>query len=91
MNWFVLRKFPLAQDLSALHQFLTSHRIVHRFTEDRGEQALWLADSRYAQELERFIHALESREVSLEQQAYNSQQAYKYSVGSPYFNTQIFA
>lgn len=42
MNWTKIAEFPLDAQLTQLHHYLNSHGVHHRFTEEGGQQALWL-------------------------------------------------
>ncbi|WNO11074.1 rhomboid family intramembrane serine protease [Teredinibacter sp. KSP-S5-2] len=44
MEWFCYAKFPLDANLSDIDALLTQHNIPHRFTEEQGEQLLWITD-----------------------------------------------
>lgn len=39
---------PLDEDLSSLSRFLREHGVVHRITEERGQQVLWTRDAEQA-------------------------------------------
>ncbi|WP_075187407.1 rhomboid family intramembrane serine protease [Teredinibacter haidensis] len=49
MNWTKIAEFPANTQLQHLNQFLLSHQVKHRITEQAGQQILWLADSTQAQ------------------------------------------
>ncbi len=41
-EWYACARFPLDSNLATVHQVLTDRGIIHRFTEEKGMQFLWL-------------------------------------------------
>ena len=57
MNWYAHARFPLNADLSGLHRQLDEAELVHRFTEERGYQQLWVLGDDHATQVEQIIQS----------------------------------
>ena len=58
MSWIVFAEFPLAEDLSQINKALNHHNIPHRFTEEQGQQRLWLPGQQFVEPVNEIIHAV---------------------------------
>lgn len=68
MNNFVVKKFPLHADLSAITGFLHERGIQHRIYEEAGEQVLSVADARMLGPIAQFISEVESGKLVIQQE-----------------------
>lgn len=59
MNWTKVAEFPLDAQLNHLNDYLESHSIQHRFTEERGIQVLWLANISDVSSVQHYFQKLE--------------------------------
>lgn len=55
MNWIVVKKFPLATDLTHITGFLRERAIHHRIYEEAGEQVLAVNDARMVAPIGQFL------------------------------------
>ena len=67
LNWITVRHFPLDQDLSALSNYLRERGLLHRITEENGEQCLAVMDPQVVQELQAFLDQYLSGQVDVSQ------------------------
>jgi GlpG protein len=66
MNWYKVAEFPAQTDLSEIHAHFNQRRLLHRFTENRGVQELWLADERSLNDAKAFIEAWQQGKIQLQ-------------------------
>jgi len=67
MNNFVVKKFPLHADLSAITGFLRERGIQHRIYEEAGEQVLSVADARMLGPIAQFLSEVEDGKLVIQQ------------------------
>jgi GlpG protein len=67
MSNFVVKKFPLHSDLTAITGFLRERGIQHRIYEEAGEQVLSVNDERMLGPIAQFIHEVEQGKLVIEQ------------------------
>lgn len=60
MNWTKIAGFPLEAKLTQLHHYLDSHGVHHRFTEEGGQQVLWLANPSQMALVTQYFKSIES-------------------------------
>lgn len=65
MNWIEVIRLPISQDLSGLSRFLQARGLVHRISEDRGEQVVAVQDPDAVAPLSRLIDDYLRGEVEL--------------------------
>lgn len=85
MNWIIIKKFPLDQDLSLINEFLHQQKIVHNFYEDNGEQVLAVVDARVVDSITQFLVDIEQGRIVIERVAGSStaiQSSNTYNVAS---------
>lgn len=68
MNNFVVKKFPLHADLTAITGFLRERGIQHRIYEEAGEQVLSVADVRMLGPVAQFLSELEAGKLVIQQE-----------------------
>ncbi len=68
MNNFVVKKFPLHADLTAITGFLRERGIQHRIYEEAGEQVLSVADARMLGPIAQFLSEVETGKLVIEQE-----------------------
>jgi GlpG protein len=68
MNNFVVKKFPLHADLTAITGFLRERGIQHRIYEEAGEQVLSVADERMLGPIAQFLGEVEAGKLVIEQE-----------------------
>ena len=67
MNWIVVKKFPLATDLTHITGFLRERNIEHRVYEESGEQIIAVSDPRMAAPIAQFINEVEQGKLIIQQ------------------------
>ncbi len=67
MEWFCYAKFPLHANLKTLDTALNQRGLVHRFTEEKNEQYLWLYDRSCVSEVYNVIHTFAQGGVVVEE------------------------
>lgn len=65
MNWIAVKYFPLDQDLRELSNYLRSRGLPHRFTEEQGQQCLWVNDEAVIPALQEFLAQYSAGAVDL--------------------------
>ncbi|ACE85798.1 rhomboid family intramembrane serine protease [Cellvibrio japonicus] len=88
-DWIAVRHFPLDQDLTALVQFLQERGVIHRITEDRGQQLLAVQDSDIIPALNEFLEQYLQGRIQL--QATSGHQASSLEADSQEFLRQLQA
>lgn len=68
MNNFVVKKFPLHADLTAITGFLRERGIHHRIYEEAGEQVLSVADERMLGPIAQFLSEVEAGKLVIQQE-----------------------
>lgn len=63
MNWFPVKYFPLEKDLSELTAYLRQRGLVHRITEESGQQLLAVVDEQVIASLQEFLNEYEQGRV----------------------------
>ena len=63
MNWLPVKYFPLEKDLSELTAYLRQRGLVHRITEENGQQLLAVVDEQVIASLQEFLHEYEQGRV----------------------------
>ena len=67
MQWILVKKFPLTQDLGKINGFLQERCIEHRIYEEAGEQVLAVVDPRMVAPIARFLLELEMGSLVIDQ------------------------
>ncbi|WP_018274711.1 rhomboid family intramembrane serine protease [Teredinibacter turnerae] len=73
MNWIKAAEFPAAESLQGLNNYLTTHNVAHRFTEERGCQVLWLAHPADAVWVERYFNGDANVELATDKETIEQQ------------------
>lgn len=63
MNWFPVKYFPLEKDLSELTAYFRERGLVHRITEENGQQLLAVVDEQVIASLQEFLYEYEQGRV----------------------------
>lgn len=66
MNWYKVAEFPAHENLQEVYEYFNQKGVVHRFTENRGVQELWLADERSVTDAKAFVAAWQRGDIQLE-------------------------
>jgi len=65
LNWFPVKHFPLERDLGALSDHLRARGLLHRITEDQGQQLLEVTDAEVIPALNQFLDEFLAGRVDL--------------------------
>jgi len=66
LNWYPVKHFPLDADLSELTTYLRQRGLVHRITEDNGQQLLTVVDEQVIPALLQFLQTYEQGQVQFQ-------------------------
>ncbi len=66
MNWLPVKYFPLEQDLRELTSYLRHQGLVHRITEENGQQLLAVLDPQVIPSLQNFLNDYEQGRVEFD-------------------------
>lgn len=76
MNWLPVKYFPLEKDLSDLTNYLHQRGLVHRITEDDGQQLLAVVDEQVIASLQAFLNDYEQGLVQFDSTSSSLSQAF---------------
>lgn len=65
MSWFKVASFPQDIDLSDIHRYFNQKGLVHRFTEHKGQQELWVPDRQSLEAATVWLEAWQKGEIQL--------------------------
>lgn len=68
MNWIVVKKFPLATDLTHITGFLRERAIQHRIYEEAGEQVIAVVDPRMVAPIAQFLDEVAQGKLIISQE-----------------------
>lgn len=65
MNWIAVKHYSLDKDLSSLSRYLSERGLVHRISEENGQQCLAVVDAAVLPALQDFLQQLDTGQASL--------------------------
>lgn len=66
MDWVKVVSLPIEKDLTPVCQYLHQQRVVHRVTEEQGQQVIWVTDRQMAQPVAELMERWLKGEVNFE-------------------------